>query len=42
MAYFNNFASIDYDFDGTGINRTIKKSEKWNGFDQCENNGAIL
>ena len=25
MAYFNNFASIDYDFDGTGINRTIKK-----------------
>lgn len=24
MAYFNNFASIDYDFDGTGINRTIK------------------
>ena len=24
MAYFNNFASIDYDFDCTGINRTIK------------------
>jgi hypothetical protein len=23
MAYFTNFESIDYDFDGSGINRTI-------------------
>lgn len=24
MAYFDNFLNIEYDFDGTGINRTIK------------------
>ena len=24
MAYFSNFAQIEYDFDGTGTNRTIK------------------
>jgi len=24
MAYFNNFESIQYDFDNSGINRTIK------------------